>query len=137
MPGKSIEEVKKQNPKFETLKEDGQTKLLRFKLKKSEYILEIYTQVKKENIADLYVRLPQYFLHDLFLKDLQTKFKKQDKFVRHDKSALYVWYNREGNNILYHGSCSITCFPMFIEFVNPDPSIIPLYKVFNQALPKW
>jgi hypothetical protein len=78
--------------------------------------------------------MPQYFNHDLFLKELQTKWKKQDKFVRKDQSSLYTWFNRDQMNILYHGSCSITCFPMFIEFSSLDKSLKPLYVKFNEAL---
>jgi hypothetical protein len=137
MPGKNIEEVKKQNPKFDTFEDNGESKILRFKLVRANYSLDVYTQVKKDTITDLFVRLPQFFLHDLFLRDLQKKWNKQDKFVRHDKSAIYVWLNKENSNIIYHGSCSITCFPMFIEFVSTDKSVIPMYVKLNEALPKW
>jgi hypothetical protein len=136
-PGKSIEEIKKQNPKFDLLADNGDQKILRFKLKRANYSLDVYTQVKKELVTDLFVRLPQYFLHDIFLSDLQKKWKKQDKFVRHDKSALYVWLNRDNFNIIYHGSCSINCFPMFIEIVSTDKTVIPMYVKLNEALPKW
>ncbi|MBC7539596.1 MAG: hypothetical protein H7281_12300 [Bacteriovorax sp.] len=136
-PGKNIEEIKKQNPKFDLFADNGDQKILRFKLKRANYSLDVYTQVKKDIVTDLFVRLPQYFLHDIFLRDLQKKWSKQDKFVRHDRSAIYVWLNRDNNNIIYHGSCSITCFPMFIEIVSTDKSVIPMYVKLNEALPKW
>ncbi len=136
-PGKNIEEIKKQNPKFDIFEDNGDQKILRFKLKRAEYSLDIYTQVKKDIVTDLFVRLPQHFLHDIFLADLQKKWKKQDKYVRHDKSAIYVWLNRDNLNIIYHGSCSITCFPMFIEIVSTDKSVTPMYVKLNEALPKW
>ncbi|MFA6238925.1 MAG: hypothetical protein WC635_16430 [Bacteriovorax sp.] len=136
-PGKNIEEIKKQNPKFDLFEDSGDQKILRFKLKRANYTLDLYVQVKKDTVTDLFVRLPQYFLHDIFLSDLQKKWKKQDKFVRHDKSALYVWLNRDNSNIIYHGSCSITCFPMFIEIVSTDKSVVPMYVKLNEALPKW
>lgn len=136
-PGKNIEEVKKQNPKFDIFEDNGEQKILRFKLIRANYFLDVYTQVKKETITDLFVRLPQHFLHDLFLRDLQKKWKKQDKFVRHDMSALYVWFNRDTFNIIYQGSCSITCFPMFIEIVSTEKSVVPMYVKLNEALPKW
>lgn len=137
MPGKNIEEVKKQNPKFDLFADNGDQKILRFKIKRANYILDIYTQVKKDTITDLFVRLPQHFLHDIFLGDLQKKWKKQDRFVRHDRSAVYVWFNRDNTNIIYHGSCSITCFPMFIEVMSTDKSVVPMYVKLNEALPKW
>ena len=137
MPGKNIEEVKKTNPKFDLFSDNGDQKIFRFKLLRANYSLDLYTQVKKDLITDLFVRLPQHFLHDLFLKELQTKWKKQDKFKRHDRSAVYVWLNRDNTNIIYHGSCSITCFPMFIEIVSIDKSVIPMYQKLNESLPTW
>lgn len=137
LPGKNIEEIKKQNPKFDLFADSGDQKILRFKLKRTGYTLDLYTQVKKDVVTDLFVRLPQHFLHDIFLTDLQNKWKKQDRFVRHDRSAIYVWLNRDNNNIIYHGSCSITCFPMFIEIVSTDKTVIPMYQKLNEALPKW
>lgn len=134
-PGKSLAEVKKSQPKFDLFEDLGDVKILRFQLRRAGYMLDVYTQVKGDTINALYVRLPQHFLHDLLLADLQKRYKKQDHFVRKDLSALYVWKNRESNNIIYHGSCSITCFPMFLEVVSASPDIIPLYQKFNEALP--
>jgi hypothetical protein len=133
-PSKSIEDAKKINPKFEVYEDSGDQKILKFKLIKKDYTLDIYTQIKKDIIQDTFIRMPQYFNHDLFLKELQSKWKKQDKFVRKDQSSLYTWFNRDQMNILYHGSCSITCFPMFIEFSSLDKSLKPLYVKFNEAL---
>jgi hypothetical protein len=136
-PGKLIEEVKKLDPQFKTLEDSGEKKILFFHLKKKNYLLDIYVQVKKDQIIDLYVRLPQYFLHDILLKELQTKWKKQDRYKRKDRSALYTWFNRDNFNIIYQGSCSITCFPMFIEITNTDKTTIPFYQKFNEALPTF
>ena len=134
-PGKLIEDVKKANPKFKTIEDNGDRKLYLFHLKRPNYVLDIYTQVKKEQITDIYVRLPQYFVHDIFLKELQAKWKKQDRYTRKDGSALYTWFNRDNFNIIYQGSCSITCFPMFIEIISTDKSVQPLYIKFNEAVP--
>jgi hypothetical protein len=136
-PGKNIDAVKKENPKYDVFSDEGSLKILRFKLKRTNYTLDVYTQVKKDTITDVFVRLPQFFLHDIFLADLQKKWKKQDRYVRHDRSAIYVWLNRDNNNIIYHGSCSITCFPMFIEIVSTDKTVIPMYVKLNEAIPKW
>lgn len=137
LPGKSVVELNKDKAfRSEIFEDNGNQKIIKFKLKKENYVLELYTQVKNDLITDLYVRLPQHFNHDQFLMELQKKYKKQDKFVRKDFSALYTWLNREGFNILYHGSCSISCFPMFLEIVTTDKSIIPLYQKFNEALPR-
>ena len=137
-PGKSVEDAKKDKSiKSDIFEDNGDAKVIRFKIKRANYTLDLYTQVKGDKITDVFIRLPQHFIHDLFLADLVKRYKKQDKFVRHDMSALYVWMNRDGNNILYHGSCSITCFPMFIEIVSREPAVTPLYQKFNEALPKW
>jgi len=136
-PGKSLEQAQKSHPKYDLFEDKGEEKILHFKVKKADYLLDIYAQVKADKFTDIFVRMPQYFLHDLLLADLQKRFKKQDHYIRKDLSALYVWKNRDGNNILYHGSCSLTCFPMFLEIVNASPDIVPLYQKFNEALPLW
>lgn len=137
-PGKSLAELAKDKAiKSDIFEDNGEAKIMRTKLHRGNYILDVYTQVKGDKITDVFVRLPQHFIHDLFLADLVKKYKKQDKYVRKDMSALYVWMNRDGNNILYQGSCSITCFPMFIEVVSNDKKVIPLYQKLNEALPKW
>lgn len=135
LPGKLIEDVKKANPKFKIVEENGEKKILLFQYKRPNYILDLYTQVNKDKITDLYVRLPQHFIHDSFLKELQTKWKKQDRFTRKDGSALYTWFNRDNFNIIYQGSCSITCFPMFIEIMSTDKTVQPLYIKLNEAVP--
>ena len=125
------------NPKFDIFLDNGDQKILRFKLKRTNYILDVYTQVKKDIVTDLFIRLPQHFFHDPLLIELQKKWNKQDRYVRHDKSAVYVWLNRENTNIIYQGSCSITCFPMFLEIASNDKSVTPMYDKLNLALPKW
>ena len=136
-PGKNIEEIKKANPKFDLFEDSGDKKIFRFKIKRQNYLLDVYTQVKKDLVTDLFVRLPQHFFHDPLLTELQKKWNKQDRYVRHDKSAVYVWLNRDNTNIIYQGSCSITCFPMFLEIVSNDKSVTPMYDKLNLALPKW
>lgn len=137
MPGKNIEDLKKQNLKFDIFEDSGDKKILKFKINRPDYSLDIYTQVKKDLIIDLFIRLPQHFFHDLLLTELQKKWNKQDRFMRHDKSAVYVWLNRENTNIIYQGSCSLTCFPMFLEIVSTDKSVVSMYDKLNIALPKW
>ena len=138
LPGGTLEKIKTDKTiQSDIFEDNGNLKILRFKLKRANYHLDIYTQIKDDKIIDMFVRLPQHFIHDIFLADLQKKYKKQDKYVQKDMNALYVWLNRDNNNIIYHGSCSITCFPMFVEVVSTDKTVVPLYKKFNDALPKW
>lgn len=137
-PGGSLDKVKTEKTIQSDIFEDkGNLKIIRIKLKRANYSIDIYLQTKDDKITDMFARLPQHFIHDIFLKDLQTIHKKQDKYIQKDMNALYVWTNRDGNNIIYQGSCSITCFPMFIEVVSNDKSVVPLYQKFNEALPKW
>ena len=138
LPGASIEKIKSDKSiQSEIYESSGNLKTYKLKLKKVNYILDIFVQAKDDKITSMFVRLPQYFNHDLVLSELQKKYKKQDKFVRKDLSALYVWMNKDGNNIIYHGSCSISCFPMFLEVVSADKAVTPFYQKMNLALPKW
>ena len=138
MPGGSFTKIKSDKSiQSDIFENNGQLKIFRIILKRANYNIDLYVQVKNDIIIDMYVRLPQHFIHDIFLADLQKKYKKQDKYVQKDMSALYVWMNRENNNIIYHGSCSITCFPMFIEVVSNDKTVVPFYQKFNLAIPKF
>ena len=137
-PGASLEKIKSDKTTQSEIYEDaGNLKTYKVKLKKANYKLDIFVQTKDDKVTSMFVRLPQYFNHDLLLTELQKKFKKQDKFVRKDMSALYVWMNKDGNNLIYHGTCTITCFPMFIEVVSTDKTVIPFYQKMNLSIPKW
>jgi hypothetical protein len=135
-PSKSFQDAKKKFPNSPTqvLVDSGVNKLYFMRIKNSRYHLDIYTQVKEDTIVDTYIRMPQHFYHDQLLSDLQTKWKKQDNFYKKNQTAHYNWYNRDAMNILYEGSCTITCFPMFIEFASNDKNLVPLYKKFNESL---
>lgn len=138
LPGGTLEKIKSDKTiQSDIFEDNGNLKILRIKLKRANYHIDVYVQTKDDKITDMFARLPQHFIHDIFLADLQKKYKKQDKYVQKDMNALYVWMNRDGNNIIYQGSCSITCFPMFVEVVSGDKSVVPLYQKFNEALPKW
>jgi len=138
LPGGTLEKIKSDKTiQSDIFEDNGNLKILRIKLKRANYNIDVYVQTKDDKITDMFARLPQHFIHDIFLADLQKKYKKQDKYVQKDMNALYVWMNRDGNNIIYQGSCSITCFPMFVEVVSGDKSVVPLYQKFNEALPKW
>ncbi len=134
-PSKSVDDLLKQKVNLTAFEDIGDQKIYKTIFKTKDYSLDIYLQVKKNIIVDTYIRLPQYFSHDLFLKELQTRYKKQDKFKNKDGSSLYLWFNRDDMDILYQGSCSITCFPMFIEFISKKESgLINFYQKFNQAI---
>ena len=138
MPGGSFTKITSDKSiQSDIFENNGPVKIFRIILKRANYNIDLYVQVKNDIIIDMYARLPQHFIHDIFLADLQKKYKKQDKYVQKDMSALYVWMNRENNNIIYHGSCSITCFPMFIEVVSNDKTVVPFYQKFNLAIPKF
>ena len=73
-PGQSVEKIKSDKTiQLDIFEDNGNLKTLKIKLKKTNYTLDIYLQTKDDKITDLYVRLPQHFLHDLVLADLQKK----------------------------------------------------------------
>lgn len=137
MPGQTNSTLLKNNFFTSTMYEDNaQLKIWKHKFIKKNYSLDIYTQVKDDIILNTYVRLPQYFSHDQFLLELHKLFKKQNQYKRENASALYLWENAKGNKIIYQASCSITCFPMFIEIMDPKNNEQSFYQKFNAALPK-
>jgi hypothetical protein len=71
-----------------------------------------FLKVKDEIIVNNYFRLPPYFLHDVFLQSLQTKFNKQQRYLKLEETAYY-WWEDEKIKRIYGGACTITCFPEF------------------------
>jgi hypothetical protein len=137
-PGNSVEKIKSDKTiQSDIFEDNGNQKILKLKLKSANPKLDIFLQTKDDKVTDLFVRLPQHLSHDSVLAELQKKYKKQESFSRKDRSALYKWMNKDGNNIIYNGICSITCFPMFIEVVSTDKTVTPLSQKFNDATPKW
>ena len=117
-PGKTLEEVKKVYKKVELIKKST-TELYRTEITHVRYKFPIYFQIKDGAIIDFYARLPNYFIHDIFHQSLINRFGKQDKFLNKDGTSFYVWKKADRLKITYSGTCTITCFPVFVHGIKP------------------
>jgi hypothetical protein len=120
-PGKSFEELKKTYKNPEELKGLGVQKVYRVVVKGLRYRFPVFFQVHTDGtILSFYSRLPSYFLHDTLHQALINRFGKQDGYIKDYGSAVYTWNNEQGMKITYSGSCTITCYPLYINAVIND-----------------
>lgn len=117
-PGGNLEAVKQQFPQLEELKGMGEPKVYRVQIKGLRYSFPLFFQAHSDGtLLSFYTRLPSYFLHDTLHQALINRFGKQNEYYKENNSAIYQWYNANGMKITYSGSCTITCFPVYINAV--------------------
>ncbi len=112
-PNSDFLKVKEGHPDFLTVSSESGPKIIRISYKSSGYLLPIYIHEKDNKVVDFFIRLPSYFVHDLFHQSLINKFGKQDSYFTSGQNALYLWNNKEGNRHIYAATCTITCFPIY------------------------
>lgn len=128
LPGKVVEPSSGQ---IQTLKKTSTTLLLKTDIKKERYHIPLFITVEKNQIIDMYARLPSYFLHDVFFDSLIKKYGKQTKYQKKDEHAIYTW-EREDLFITYSAACTITCFPIFLSIAsqqNKKKSLLQQLKI--------
>ena len=121
LPGKNLDilapDIKKS---FFTLR--GKNTIYRFWVRDHRYKFPLFVQTNAEGrILDFYARLPNYFLHDSFHQGLINRFGKQNKFIKKEELAVYIWDQAQGlerTEIVYSGTCTITCFPVFLTYIS-------------------
>ena len=80
----------------------------------------------------------------MVLFNIREKLNKHDRKYQQGRNILLTWVEKEtlGKKIeaIYHGSCSLTCFPVGLYLISKkaqkDPSFISLYQKFNKDFPK-
>ena len=130
--------------KFTSLDKELEREIFIFQWNLSSFYVTAHVQTDKGMIQDSYFRFPNNFSHDTILTLLQKQFGKQNKFHKIPNNALYVWkdkdYQGKTMDIIYHGSCTMTCFPMGIHFISKsaraNPSFKSLYQKFNLDFPQ-
>jgi len=131
-PGKTLDEANKKYGKPELLKKTESVIYWKYNLIHVRYKFPIFVQVnrKTKKIMDFYARLPNYFLHNIFHQGLINRFGPQKHYYPYERSAVYKWENtKEGLDILYSGTCTITCFPIFVAVFPPKkPKGMDEYK---------
>lgn len=113
MPGKTLDEISKQFPQKELLINEDNFKTYKFYVEHIRYKFAILVQFNKGIVTDFHARLPSYFLHDIFHQSLINRYGPQTSYKRKEEQAVYHWKEIKGNEHLYMGTCTITCFPVY------------------------
>ncbi len=135
-PGKKLDEIKKAHPNSELVKKEGNTEQYLFWIEHLRYKFPLYVQVNNNVVLDFHARLPHYFLHDVFHQGLINRYGKQNTYDKIEESAIYIWNNAKGLRIIYSGTCTITCFPVYLAVSKPKESWDAGYKPIIETLKK-
>ncbi len=112
LPGVTLESIEKKYGKGSVEKRNAQARTLKFFVSHIRYKFPVLVQESEGKIIDMYARLPNYFLHDVFLQSLVNKLGKQTSYKKTGEAAHYIWDLKDTRHI-YDGTCTITCFPIF------------------------
>jgi hypothetical protein len=91
----------------------------------------VLVQSKNGVIEDFHVKLPSYFLHDVFFQSLINRYGKQKSYKKFGEEAYYVWEVSALRHI-YSAACTITCFPIFYavqKMEGKEKSILEKMKI--------
>jgi hypothetical protein len=114
-PQQDFKAIEGKYGKSELYEDRGTSKVYRFNVAQIRYKFPVFVQVGQDGkVTDFFARLPSYFSHDIFHQTLIDSFGKQDEYSRKNKTALYIWNNKNNFKIYYAGACTITCFPIYL-----------------------
>jgi hypothetical protein len=133
---KTIQEIKTKYGDGEEVFKDNKTITYKYYISHIRYRFPIFVTFYQEKSLGYFAKLPSYFLHDVFHQSLINRFEKQDHYSKQGNAAIYIWNNEKGMRYTYHGQCTITCFPVYLqtETINlpaeltEDPSLLKRMK---------
>jgi hypothetical protein len=121
-PGSSIDTIEKKYGKGTVEKSSGGVSTLKFYVAHIRYKFPVLVQASEGKVLDMYARLPQYFLHDVFLQSLVNRLGKQTSYKKTGEQAQYIWLTKDARYV-YEGACTITCFPIFYAVEKLDSPV--------------
>lgn len=127
MPGTSIDSIEKKYGKGTVERNFGGAQTQKYFVSHIRYKFPVLVQVSEGKVLDMYARLPNYFLHDVFLQSLVNRIGKQTSYKKTGEHAHYVWDNKDLKHI-YDGACTITCFPIFYAVEKKDSPVSSILK---------
>ena len=133
-PGNSVKQAIEKHGKAELVSEKGKTKTLKFYVAQIRYKFAVIVRVEGDKIVDYHARLPSYFLHDVFHQSMLNRFGAQNFYRLIDGTAIYQWSNKEGINYIYSGTCTITCFPVYLSAYPEEPPFKGYRPLFKELL---
>ncbi len=113
LPGTKLSEIQKKYPENELMiKEDGFI-TYRYYIEHIRYKFPLLVQTYNGIVTDVFMKLPSYFLHNVFHQSLINRIGPQDKYKKIEEQAIYIWSNKKNLKHTYFASCTITCFPVY------------------------
>lgn len=112
-PGKRIADIPQRFGKAVQTFKNADFITFQYYVSHLRYKFVILVQTQNGIITDFHARLPNYFLHDVYLQSLHNKLGKQDTFYKENEAAIYIWKNKDNLKHIYSGACTITCFPIY------------------------
>jgi hypothetical protein len=133
-PEKSEQSIEAKYKKGVLISKKEDYRIVKYVVNHQRYTFPILVQYFKEKSVDFYIRLPSYFIHDIFHESLVKKLGKQDTYSKYEESASYSWKNAKECKHYYRAECTITCFPIFYSVVS-NKSDLPSYQpIIKQML---
>lgn len=120
-PGASLTAIEKKYGKGLLVKNIAPIKTYKFSVEQLRYKFPVFIQVYQGKILDFYGRLPTYFLHDIFHQSIINRYGVQDIYKKIEQNAIYIWKNKKNARIIYSGTCTITCFPIYFTGITTTP----------------
>lgn len=115
-PDSTLEQMTQAHGAFELMEDKENIRLVRFNVAHLRYRFPVFVQLNAEGKPlDFFARLPSYFLHDVFHQSIINRFEKQNHFLNKEGTAIYKWDKRNGMNLIYSATCTITCFPIYLS----------------------
>lgn len=138
-PGTQLQQIQTKYGKGQLTKNSKKTQTYRFLVEQLRYKFPVFVQVYEGRVLDFYGRLPTYFLHDIFHQSIINRFGKQDIYKRVEQNAIYMWKAKKNARIIYSGTCTITCFPIYFTAIGNSPpaelgKYQSLFKQFSTQL---
>ncbi|MCB9060141.1 MAG: hypothetical protein H6622_01295 [Halobacteriovoraceae bacterium] len=133
LPDSKIEDVKKTFPDLELITDTKKKKVFKVKLKHQRYIIHAELNVVEDLVRDIFIRLPSYFLHDVFHQSLINRYGKQNFYKLKNEHAIYIWDKLEKYKIVYSSTCTIQCFPIYLAIISKNTDQLGEYiSIFDE-----
>jgi len=120
-PDQDLETIKKKYPGGEEISSQGSVSVWRFYVAHIRYKFPVWVQLKNGKVLDSFATLPSYFLHDVFHQSIINRYGKQDSYYKKEENAVYSWEKKTDIKMVYSGSCTITCFPLYFSMIIKSP----------------
>jgi len=126
-PKSPVEKMSELHGEPEVYLTEGSRKILRFSIKHERYNFPVFVEVENNISVSFFTSLPTYFLHDLFHQSLINRYGPQQKFTHLEGKSVYQWTLPE-MKLIYAGTCTITCFPLYFAVSSESEKLIKKIK---------